>query len=138
MKALQVIAFILLLIIMYYSYISHADYYPSITNMLADPEKYDGDLVELQGIMADKTNSSFSILFGDQKIKVLYENPETPKLGYISVYGKFHREGFVEAYDIHLANYNSPKYIISFIGFIFFLFIFFKEWKLKGWRFESA
>lgn len=126
-KLISIIAIILFIFLGVYSYSNYYKYYPSINDLLTNRLNYENKLISLAGSMKDKTNSSFYLVKGGDRIEVLFEKPEYPKYGYVSVLG-YYKDGKIEAVSIHNHDYNHLKYVVSIIGFIIFIFFFFREW----------
>lgn len=137
-KIFYEVAAIALIALMYYSYEYHDRYYPSATDFLKDPVKYDGRITEQQGRIGNITNESFVAFFGEDSVLVKYPNVEKPKYGFLTFVGYYKKEGYIEAKEIRHNNYNDGKYIFSVVGMIIFLFIFFREWKITSRGFEDA
>jgi len=137
-KIFYMIAAIALIALMYYSYEYHDRYYPSVTDFLKDPARFDGRITEQHGPIGNITNESFAAFFGEDSVLVKYSHIEKPKYGFLTFVGYYKKEGYIEAKEIRYNNYNNGKYIFSVVGLIIFLFIFFREWKITSGGFEDA
>ncbi|MBI2663179.1 hypothetical protein HYX15_01465 [Candidatus Woesearchaeota archaeon] len=139
MKYLFVIIGIIGLILMsIFSLTQYNNYFPAIKDLEKYPEKYDGVLTEQYGKIEEIREDGFILALGNEKIFVKSANVRKPIYGTVSVVGIFHKEGFIELKDIHYFDYNTTKYVISIIGLIIFLVIFFKEWKITSRGFKYA
>ncbi|MBS3108243.1 hypothetical protein J4409_00045 [Candidatus Woesearchaeota archaeon] len=137
-KIYHLLAFLLLISIMSYSYLEHDKYYLSISDFIKAPEKYDNVLTEQQVKIESITKDSFTARFGNDYITVKYPNMQKPKNGMVTFTGYYKKEGYIEAKEIRYNNYSDGKYLFSFIGLFLFLFFLFKEWKLTPRGFENA
>ena len=137
-KIYYIIALVLLVSMMYYSYTAHSRYYPSISDFVKDPEKYDNVLTEQQVQVYNITPDSFMTRFGNDEVLVKYPNLKRPKYGQVTFLGYYKKEGFIQATAIRYSNYNYGKYVFSFIGLFILLFIFFREWKITSRGFKDA
>lgn len=132
-KIISIIALILFLILSIYMVSYHSLYYPSIDDLLSNPEKFHNKLVEQYGVVSDKIEGSFYINWGNEKIKVISNETGITKYGYTTVYGIFKKEGYIQALKLHHHNYNNLKYLVSILAGLIFIYLFFKEWKIiKG------
>lgn len=120
-------------------YLSKEHYQPSGGEFLANPKKYSGQIVQFSGRVLNISEDSFYLSLNQMPLKVYYAGLEKPKLGQVEVKVELNEDGTAKALDMHVLSYNYIKYFISFFGLILFVFIFFKEWRLKKWRFvENA
>jgi hypothetical protein len=137
-----IICIILLLIFLILNidfYLSKEFYPPSEINFVEDPVKYAGKEFTFVGNVYNITPSTFYMDVNQKPLKIYYQGLEKPKFGQLYVLGLTNVDGTVNALEVHHFSYNYIKYIISFFAFFLFLFIFFKDWKLKKWRFiENA
>ena len=139
MKTLNTLLLILLLAaIMYYSYAEHDNHYPTISDFLKDPARYDGVLTEQQLQVYNITNESFLARFGDDYVAVKYPGVKEPKFGMVTFLGHYKKEGYIEATAVRYNEYNNGKYLLSFAGLFLFVWIFFREWKITRRGFENA
>lgn len=138
MRIYHLMAFALLLSLMFYSYTNHSKHYPTISDFLREPAKYDGIVTEQQGKSYNITDDSFIFRSGSKYVLVKYPGVEEPKYGHITFVGAFKKEGYIEATRVRYNNYNYGKYLFSFIGAFLLLFMLFKEWKLTWGGFEDA
>jgi hypothetical protein len=116
----------------------YEDYYPSIKDLNENPERYDQLLTEQYGRIKEFREEGFILLSGNEEILVKTKEIRKPIQGSLSILGIFHKEGFIELSDVHYFDYNNSKYVVSVIGLIIFLFIFFKEWKITSRGFKHA
>jgi hypothetical protein len=138
MRYVQLLALLGFIALSFYASKYHMEYYPTIHDLLSNPERYHNLITEQTGVMQDVTSDSFYLKNGDARIKVIGNNIPELKSGYTSVLGKFDKDGFIELKDIRNHNYDSVKYIVSLIGFAIFIAIFFSEWKLTKGGFKYA
>ena len=127
-----------LILLSMFSLTQYNDYYPSVKDFNENPEKYDQLLTEQYGRIKEFREEGFILLLGDEEILVKSKSIRKPIQGTLSILGTFHKEGFIELHDFHYFDYNNSKYVISIIGLIMFLFIFFKEWKITSRGFKNA
>jgi len=135
---LYIIGIVILSGLSIYSYIYHINYAPSVYDLLENKDKYNGFKTEYVGTIINKTNDYFYLKSENTEIKVLYSNVREPKFGQIRVYGIFEKEGYIRALDVQYHDYNFLKYILSLAGFVWFIIIFFREWKITKRGFENA
>lgn len=137
--AAYTILLLMLLILNADFYLSREFYPPSADMFLNEPFKYAGNKIAFAGNFLNASANSFYVSVNRRPIKVHYSLQEKPNFGQISVLAMANSDGTVSAIEVHNLSYNYLKYIISFFAFTLFLFIFFREWKLKRWRFvENA
>ena len=137
-KVCCLLAILLLALMMYYSYTSHDKYYPSISDFVKDPEKYDDIFTEQQVNVYNITADSFMARFGNDEVLVKYKNARQPKYGLLTFTGYYKKAGYIEATEVKYNDYSHGKYLFSFIGLFIFLYIFFKEWKITLRGFKDA
>jgi len=114
-----------------YSYSYYNNYYPSLSSYLSNRE-YEGITSENCGRMGNLYGDGFELIYGKDKIFVKTdEKIKRSKMGFICVLGEY-SNGSILMEEYHSSNYNDTKYMVSFLGFIIFVFIFFKEWEIKG------
>ena len=138
MRYIQLLALLGFIALSFYASKYHQDYYPSVNDLLNNPERYHNTITEQTGVMQDTTGDSFYLKNGDVRIKVIGNNIPQLTYGYTSVLGRFDKDGFIKLKDIRNHNYDSVKYIVSLIGLAIFLAIFFSEWKLTKGGFKYA
>lgn len=124
-KKLGIFAYILL--IMAFLILS-ADFY------LSKKHYYPTSEMTFIGSVINVSPSSFYMSINHRPLKVYHENLQKPVLGQVYVLGTLNPDGTANALDVHDLSYNYIKYFISFFAFIVFLFIFFREWKIRKWR----
>lgn len=56
----------------------------------------------------------------------------------IELYGFFDHDGVFHLVEYRIIKWHIFKYILSFIAFLWFLGIFFREWRITRWGFRSA
>tara|TARA_Y100000310_G_scaffold202322_1_gene202456 strand:- start:474 stop:893 length:420 start_codon:yes stop_codon:yes gene_type:complete len=127
-----------LVLLSIFSLTQYDNYYPSIKDLNENPERYDQLLTEQYGRIKEFREDGFILLSGNEEILVKTKNIRNPIQGSLSILGTFHKEGFIELNNIHYFDYNNSKYVVSVIGLIIFLFIFFKEWKITSRGFKHA
>ena len=137
-KKIKIIAYVILIflfVLLSLDFYLSKDYYvPSSDIFLADPLKYAGKETELTGPVLDVMADSFYLDVNQRPLKIYYPNFEKPVLGQAYVRAKLNSDGTATGLEVHNLSYNYIKYAISFLAFILFLFIFFKEWKFRKWR----
>lgn len=114
-------------------YLSKEHYVPSSDVFLANPQKYAGKETEFAGSFINSTAGSFYLDANKRLLKIYYPHLEKPVLGQVYARVRLNPDGTATALEVHKLSYNYIKYIISFLAFIIFLFIFFREWKFKRW-----
>ena len=129
-------AFILLTIDFY---LTKKYYQPRIDDMVSNPKLHEGKIAEYAGPVLNVSSDSFYMLINRRPLKVYYANLEKPKLGQVYVQVKLNADGTANGLQVHVLSYNYLKYYVSIFAALLFLFIFFREWKFKKWRFvENA
>tara|TARA_B100000315_G_scaffold120482_1_gene110374 strand:+ start:3241 stop:3750 length:510 start_codon:yes stop_codon:yes gene_type:complete len=141
-KAIAIITYIILIFLLvllsFDFYLSEKYYTPSGGMFMSDPEKYADMKLTFVGPVINISDSSFYMSVNHKPLKVYYPKLEQPKLGQVLVVGQSHINETTTASEIHYFNYNYLKYYISFIAIFPFLYIFFRDWKIKRWRFVNA
>jgi len=126
-----------LLFLMLYSVTNYHGHYPSLDTFYNEPEKYAGAIAENCGMMVDETSDGFILRAGVNKILVKYNQTSLryPVLGTVCVLGAYN-DGFIDAEAVRLNDFIFVKYFISFLAFLYVVFVFFREWKItkKGFR----
>ena len=137
-KNVAITAYIVLLIVFVFLsvdfYLSKNYYDPSIDAFLGNPAKYEGKYSKFEGPVINTSGGSFYMRVNQRPLKVYRANLEKPKFGQVYVWARLNPDGTAEAVEVHNFSYNYAKYFLSFFAFILFLFIFFREWKIKSWR----
>ncbi|MBS3096723.1 hypothetical protein J4480_04755 [Candidatus Woesearchaeota archaeon] len=135
---------ILYLVVLTIFFLLSADFYlkkgfypPSSDEFLSNPSKYAGQNTKFTGSIINITANSFYMRVNQKPIKIHYPGMEKPKFGQVYTLVRLNHDGTATALQVHNLSYNYIKYILSFFAFILFLFIFFREWKLDGWRFAE-
>jgi hypothetical protein len=132
---------------MYYSGSYYYQYYPSVTQYLEEPEKFSGHHIEIAGNI-----EGFDGEFYDFRVsRYLYDGSEgeTVKIkhndeirdavnGFVSVYGIYNSEGYVNVINIHYHDYNNFKYIFSLLGPLILITFLFRDWKITRRGFEIS
>jgi len=120
-------------------YLSKKFYSPSSNMILENPKEYDGRQFAFIGPVMNTSSSSFYMNVNHRPLKVHYDNLQKPVLGQIYIIGIVNEDGSVTATQVHNLSYNYLKYAISFFALLLFIYLFFKDWKIKHWRFvENA
>ena len=104
---------------------------------MENPALYADRELVFVGSVLNVSQSSFYMSVNHKPLKVYYDKLEKPKFGQLYVLAKTNPDGTANALKVHKSSYNYVKYIISFFAFFIFIFIFFKEWKFKTWRFAE-
>lgn len=118
-------------------------YYPGITLSLCltDPERYDGQFVEVGNgaIVQDISSNGFIIKQMGKQIKVQGNSENVIAGKYIYLYAIFHSPGWLEAKKIHVADKRQMKIWISILPIVVILFYFFKTFRfnLKNCKFTE-
>ena len=101
--------------------------------------KYEGAETEFTGHLINLSEDYFYMSVNQVPLKVYFSGQKSPKSGQIYAHIILNRDLTATAIETHNMNYNYLKYYVSALGFILFLLIFFKEWKIKKLRFvENA
>ena len=145
MRILLKIAYILVLIMFIGSLIYENVYVSNrsesrftIEKYLHEPEKYGDKKMERIIQIKNISNDHFYFEWGSHDIKVIGSGIQMPVLGETVVYLNFRKDGIIELIDYHNYNYNYVLYILSFFAVIWFIIIFFNEWKITRRGFENA
>ncbi len=143
LKLLRHVSYILILLLLVvsvaYHYITIAKPLLPTSGFIENPQLYDGLTRAVLGIYAGPSPEGFILQYNQRLIPVQYqEEVRPPRYGQILIYGTFHREGYIEAQQVHNYNYNYIIYFISFLTFLFVLALFFSEWKISTGGIESA
>ena len=138
-KKIGITAYILILIIFlllsYDFYLSRKYYPPSSDQFLGNPRKYAGRITEITGTFLNSTEGSFYVKVNQRPLKVYYPDLEKPVFGQVNMMLKINNDGTATAFEVHPMTLNYFKYFISIFGLLIFIYLFFKEWKFKNWRF---
>ena len=110
----------------------------SIEKYLKEPDKYANKKMERIIKIKNISNENFYFQWNNNDIKVLGHGIEMPVLGETVVYLNFRKDGIIEMIDYHNYNYNYILYILSFFALVWFVIIFFREWKITRRGFENA
>ena len=102
-------------------------------------------MVELEGTtveIIDDMTFKFEVFGFDEPVivvldKLLSISLPTSDLHSAIIWGRFDSEGIFHLIDYRVSYFQVIKYITSFIGFVWFLFLFFNEWKLTWKGFEE-
>ncbi len=127
-----------LILMSIFSLTNYNNYYPSIKDLNENPSRYDGILTEQYGLIKEIKEDSFILVSGDSRILVKANNIREPTQGSVNILGVFNKESFIELKNIHYSDYNNTKYLVSIMGLIMFLFIFFREWRITFRGFKYA
>lgn len=139
MAVLYILAILALVFLGVYTLENHEKYFPSVYNILNNPDKYDGQVIELYVRPMNITNESFLINDNGAWITVRYKNLTPPKYGQLAFFGVFKKDGsYIQAIEVRYDNYSYLKYVLSFIGLFIIIIMLFKEWKLTRRGFEDA
>lgn len=118
----------------------------NIVKKSARGEPIQGYMLSMEGIPTrniDNMTFYYKVFGFDQEFKVISDYPlksppPTSNLHRMSIYGYFDANG-----DFHMTTYrvywfNFMRYTLSFLGLVWFVVIFFKQWKLTARGFEHA
>lgn len=136
----QIFLITILILMGGYSYVYHNKFYPSIYELLENPEEHEGKIIEYKdGHIIDFHNPKNEFVYssGKYKINVRFNGdlqPQKSLLGTTTIFGKF-KNGYIELIALHNHNYNYFKYLLSIIGVAIPLFYLGKEWNLSGLKF---
>lgn len=130
-----VLLFLIFIILSVDFYLSKKYYSPSSDDILANPKEFSGKKFTFIGPVINASSSSFYLYINHRPLRVHYKDLQKPVLGQIYILATINHDGTANALDVHDLSYNYIKYFISFLAFIIFLFIFFREWKFKKGRF---
>ena len=115
-----------------YSYQVYKNNYPFINSYLQNPDEHKGKELYSTGKILEITKDYFIFDTGLKEIKITHNKNikiTLTKFGLTEILVT-EKEGEFNLITHHNQNYNFSKYILSGIGFIIFLLIFSKEWKL--------
>ena len=132
MKFIWFVALIALVGLMIFGYFD-TPAFPTIDQILDNPENHAGKQVEYLGKSSNLNSSGF--LF-DNKIWVNFNDPVQTVFGYTSFAGTVNTDGSIDAFEVWTHDYSYFIFIMSIIGAFIFLFIFFREWKISGGCFK--
>ncbi|MBI2546228.1 hypothetical protein HYV81_03545 [Candidatus Woesearchaeota archaeon] len=125
---------LVLVSLMYYSYVNYHSYYPSLATLKENPAAIEGVRAENCGIMERLQEDGFVLRGGPEEVVVQMQDARFPKYGTVCVVGTY-REGMIEAESVRYNDYIFVKYALSALSLLFVIYIFLKEWKLNAWRF---
>ena len=111
----------------------------NLQNIIENPEKYTGTYYQTMGRVVKVDHDFFYLLDteANKEIPVLYPNHHVHKNDHLVTYGPFTSEGYMIAADIRFQSSEPFKYLISLFAGIFFLWMFFREWRLTTSGFEE-
>jgi hypothetical protein len=120
-----------LLVVCIDSYNYFNNKYPSVRSFNRTPQAFDGVRIEKVGRMRDLQNNTFTLLVGQEPIKIRTNSIDIKQVknGYVIVNGVYRKEGYIEMTDIQYSPNHYLKYIISLVGLFITLVYFFREWK---------
>ena len=123
-----------------YEFYLSKPYYPAtIGEFASSPSKYEGAETEFTGPLINLSEAHFYMSVNQVPLKVYFSGQKAPKAGQVYARVILNRDATATALETHNMDYNYLKYYVSALGFILFLLIFFKEWKIKKLRFvENA
>lgn len=130
------LSLLLLTVLCLYSYYYHDRYYPSVSDFLGNPEKYDGMRIEAVGYARNVTSNSFYLERDGLTVKVIGFGVDDG--AYLGISGVLTKAGYIAGENYRLNCNYLIKYVASFIGFLLLAIIFFREWKLTFRGFENA
>lgn len=107
---------------------------------------HNNELVEIEGTVYEQLNDRefyFNIFGFEKPVLVISKSIQLGRLpenqiSSLSIQGFFNSDGIFYLTNYRVAYFIILKYIISFIAFIWFIFIFFSEWKLTWRGFKDA
>ena len=138
MKKLAIVCYVscalVLLSLMQYSYVNYHAYYPSLATLKENPAAIEGVRAENCGIMEKLQEDGFVLRGGPEEVFVKIADARFPKFGTVCVVGMY-RNGMIEAESVRYNDYIFVKYALSALSLLYVLYLFFREWKLKRWRF---
>jgi len=121
-----------------YTFINYDDHYPSIKGFSENPALYEGRIIEMEGRIIEKNNEYYILSTSNIPVRLRYDwSRWTPsESGTVALIGIMHRDFSIEVIDREPERDHMIKYYVSIIGFIIFLFIFLKDWRitLKGFK----
>ncbi|HLC96332.1 MAG TPA: hypothetical protein VJH97_03355 [Candidatus Nanoarchaeia archaeon] len=104
---------------------------------LDNPALYGGHKWGSWGTIVNQSDDHFYLFMQGHTIRV--QGSVQPAIwGETNYYLYFGEDGTISLIDYHNQDYFYLYYLLSFIGFLIFLWIFFKEWKLTKRGFENA
>lgn len=133
-KIIPALSLILLLVLCIYSYTTFGKTYVSVSSFLANPHKFDNVSIGVSGKVINKTNNYFYLSSFSDKIMIHYKNAEKIKINDLySVKGVYNKKGYIEAKELRKVDFIYLKYFLSFLGFIYFLHLLLRQWKISGY-----
>ena len=132
--------FLVVFLLLSYEFYLSKSYYPAtIGEFISSPAQHEGTETEFTGPLINLSETYFYMSVNQVPLKVYFSGQKSPKSGQIYARVILNRDLTATAIETHNMNYNYFKYYVSAFGFILFLLIFFKEWKIKKLRFvENA
>lgn len=111
----------------------------NLQNILETPDKYAGTYYQTSGRVIKVTHDFFYLLDteANKEVPILYPNHNINKGDNLVVYGPFTQEGYMIAAKLRMQNSEPFKYGISLIAGLYFIWLFFSEWKLTKYGFEE-
>ena len=134
-KVLMGLVFILILAGLYSSNLDRYHSRITLQNILNNPEKYDGVYYQASGRISHTEPDFIYILDteANKEVPVYFPDHGLTAMDSIIIYGPFiYRadKSYFYAEKTRLQHSEPFKYIISFFAILYFIYIFFKEWKL--------
>lgn len=133
------IGLLILLSLMFMDYFHKFDNSTNLQNILETPAKYEGVYYQTSGRVVKVSNDFFYILDteANKEVPVLYSDHNIGKGDNLVVYGPFTSGGYMIAANLRMQNSEPFKYGISLIAGLYFIWLFFNEWKLTRYGFEE-
>lgn len=117
------------------SFSEYDHHLPMAKNFLENPQAYVGKEVEFFGLSSNFSSEGFFLKQADTKVWIRYHNPRPTINGYTTVHGVFLRDGTIQGTEVMYHDKGFRIFSVSLIGLLIFLIVFFREWRIKRWRF---
>lgn len=113
-----------------YSYLNFDKYDPSVKQFLNNQDKYEGIMVVNIGDIINKEDKQYLRVDENYILLDFKEKIPRTKFGKTRVLGHYRKPGYIEVVDYRNNNYHFVKYLLSFLGGMYVLFLIIKEWKI--------
>lgn len=138
MKALNVIFYILVLVLALGLILLDNIIYDYDKIYADDMNQYGEHRDQLFGHIINASDTYFYFDVGNRELLIYGKEIEKATFGETVLYVATKQNGTIELIDYHNYDYNYFLYVLSFIAFLIFVFIFFKEWKVTKRGLKSA
>ena len=134
---IPVTCIILLLCLMTYSFLGHDEEVPSLSDYLANPLHFAGKKAAFFGNIVERGPDSFTFFSQGYELVVPTKDAakfESAKFGVESVLVEFQSDGSPKLIQFHAHNYNSGKYLLSFVGMFWLVWAVRKDFMISNWK----